>query len=120
VDNGCRRCGGELRQAAILANYKSFVVSLMRCAACGATFERKENAHRPAEESGGQVGGSAGRVGQPRARLRRPRAQQAPDPARAREAPTPPAKRHQPAKRIERPFNVRVIRRSRERQEGET
>jgi hypothetical protein len=51
VENRCRRCGGDLRQVAVLANYKSFVVILERCADCGATSERKENAHRP---SGGE------------------------------------------------------------------
>jgi hypothetical protein len=108
---GCRRCGGELRQVAVLANYKSFVVVLMRCAECGEAVERKENAHRPADTT--------------RSRVRRPARQQRPasagrrdservisEPVAVPEAPQPPPRRRlQPATKIERPFNVRVTRR---------
>jgi hypothetical protein len=109
VDNTCRRCGdGELRQAMVLANYKSFVVSLMRCAACGATFERKENAHRPSEQPRrGEV--VEGKDRPPRPGRYTP-AHLIPDPARAPAALTPPARRGKLAKRLERPFNIRIAR----------
>jgi hypothetical protein len=108
VNNSCRRCeNGELREEAIVANYKSFVVSLMRCNACGATFERKENAHRPSEPL------RMGRVGDRKDRPRPGRytpEHLIPDPARAPAAPAPPARRGKLAKRLERPFNIRITR----------
>ena len=107
VESSCRSCGGALRQAAVLANYKSFVISLMRCEACGATSERKENAHRP---SGPSTGGRAQDRDIPRPARHTP-THLIPDPSQAPPAPAPPAKRHKPAKKLQRPFNIRVTRR---------
>ncbi len=118
VEDICRRCGGELRQAAILANYKSFVVSLMRCKECGATVERKENAHRSTEPSQDPRSGTSKRANRPSRRPRHMPAERIPHPTQPREDPAPPPKRNKPAKRLERPFNVRITRRK-ERNGGE-
>ena len=107
MDNSCRRCGdGELREEAILANYKSFVVSLMRCNACGATFERKENAHRPIEPP--RMGVVTERKDRRPSPGRYTPAHLIPDPAQAPAAPAPSARRGKLAKRLERPFNIRI------------
>jgi len=115
VEGSCRRCGGELRQAAILANYKSFVISLMRCASCGATFERKENAHRPAEKAEPRRERAREQADQPPSEPKPAsdgRRQLVPDPIAPPAQPAEkPRRRLKPANRIDRPFNVRVTRR---------
>jgi hypothetical protein len=106
----CNRCGGVLRQVAVLANYKSFVISLMRCEQCGATAELKENAHRLSDEP--RDSGRARRVTRDRSdRRRTSRPARQPDrcaDAHAEPEPVEPAPRRPRAKKLVRPFNVRV------------
>lgn len=113
MEQRCRRCGGELRHMAVLANYKSFVVSLMRCQECGDRVELKENAHRTPSEARGGPRPAKATEAPPGKRRSNP----APAPAdasrarmRARTEPAPAKRRLKPAKRIERPFNVRITR----------
>jgi hypothetical protein len=109
MEDRCSTCGGTLHQVAVLSNYKSFVISLVRCEDCGATAQRKENAHRPAEH---RPAGTGRRVEhEPTWRLaRRPRPDPTPESAQAAQ-PVPDPGPRPAAKRIDRPFNVRVTRR---------
>lgn len=97
-----------MTNAGVLSNYKSFVISLMRCRACEATFELKENAHRPREQE--RDGGGAPRPAKARPSRSLP---PLPEPRYSHTAePTPAPKRRKPAKKLERPFNIRVTRRT--------
>jgi hypothetical protein len=107
----CIRCGGSLRQGPILSNYKSFVVSLYTCRDCGATVEHKDNAHRPSDPMGPTPGQRKPSPPPESAAARRTPSWLLPHPERAPEPPpAPPAPRRPLAKRLTRPFNIRVTR----------
>lgn len=110
VENECRRCGGALRQGPILSNYKSYVVSLAVCEDCGETVQRTENAHRVGEQPARAGRAAAGSQRRPKVSRHTP-AHLMPDPSKAPDDPPAPDAPSKPAKRIERPFNIRVSRR---------
>jgi hypothetical protein len=120
MEDVCGRCGGDLRQVAILSNYKSFAVVLMQCRACGAKVERKENAHRPAERAPRGADPQRDQSARPQKDARRtpPKpwlrpsgSHQAAQPSRrVRGAQAAARPKRSPAKRLERPFNIRVTR----------